>query len=187
MTTAANPTNGGTIDPAPGTYSYYINSEVEVTASAYSGYTFSGWTGDASGTAATVDVTMDDNKTVTANFTAIPSDGNGNGGGGLCFIATAAYGSPSHYYVKILRDFRDEYLMASKLGRRCVQFYYRYSPGVARFIERHSVLKFVVRFHLLPLVSLSYLILHLGPVPTAAMLILMFAVPVFSVRKQRRQ
>jgi uncharacterized repeat protein (TIGR02543 family) len=184
LTTAANPSNGGTIDPAPGTCSYYINSEVEVTASAYSGYTFSGWSGDASGTTNPIDITMDDNKSVTANFTEIPDDdGDGDGnGGGLCFIATAAYGSPEHFQVRILREFRDEYLMSGRLGRGFVKLYYKYSPQLARFIENYSVLKIPVRIHLLPIVALSYMILHAGPVPTAVMLFLMFAIPVFSAR-----
>ncbi|MQY57130.1 hypothetical protein GH140_02925 [bacterium] len=191
LTTAASPTNGGTIDPAPGIYNYYVNSEETVTASANSGYTFSGWSGDASGTTSPLDVTLDSNKSITANFQARPTGDDGNGSspseGGLCFIATAAYGSPSHFYVKVLRDFRDEYLVSSKLGRRFVKLYYEYSPRIAGFIEKHSVLKVIVRVHLLPLVALSYMILHLGAVPTAVMLILMFAIPVFSVRMHRRR
>jgi len=191
LITAASPTNGGTIDPAPGTYNYYINSEETVTASANSGYTFSGWSGDASGTTNPIDVTLDSNKSITANFQTRPTGDDGNGSspseGGLCFIATAAYGSPSHFYVKVLRDFRDEYLVSSKLGRRFVKLYYKYSPRVVGFIEKHSVLKVIVRVHLLPLVALSYMILHLGAVPTAVMLILMFAIPVFSVRMHRRR
>jgi uncharacterized repeat protein (TIGR02543 family)/uncharacterized delta-60 repeat protein len=188
LTTAASPSNGGTIDPAPGTYYYYINSKETVTASAYSGYTFNGWSGDASGTTNPLDVTLDSNKSITANFQARPTDdGNGNGGnGGLCFIATAAYGSPSHYYVKILRELRDEYLMSSKLGRRFIHYYYRYSPKVAVFIEKHVLLKIMVRIKLLPLVVLSYMILHLGAMPTLVMLILMFAIPVISVRIRRK-
>jgi uncharacterized repeat protein (TIGR02543 family) len=191
LTTAASPSNGGTIDPAPGTYSYYVNSEETLTASPYSNYTFSGWSGDASGTTNPLDVTLDSNKSITANFQARPTgdDGNGTspGGGGLCFIATAAYGSPSHFYVKVLRDFRDEYLISSKLGRRFIQLYYKYSPRVAGYIEQHSLLKVMVRIHLLPLVTLSYVILHLGVAPAAVMLFLMFAIPVFSVRMRRKK
>ena len=190
LTTAASPTNGGTTDPAPGTYFYYVNSEETVTASANFDYTFNGWSGDASGTTNPLEVTLDSNKSITADFQARPTGDDGNGtspGGGFCFIATAAYGSPSHFYVKLLRDFRDEYLMSSKLGRRFVKLYYEYSPRVAGFIEKHLVLKVMVRIHLLPLVALSYMILHLGAVPTAVMLILMFAIPVFSVRMHRRR
>jgi len=190
LTTAANPSNGGTIDPAPGTYSYYINSEVEITASPYSGYTFSGWSGDASGTTNPIDITMDDNKSVTANFTEIPDDdgdGDGNGGGGgLCFIATAAYGSPEHFQVRILREFRDKYLMSGKLGRSFVRLYYKHSPRLARFVENHSILKIPVRIHLLPIVALSYLFLQAGPVPAAVMLFMILAVPVMTFLRMGR-
>jgi uncharacterized delta-60 repeat protein/uncharacterized repeat protein (TIGR02543 family) len=190
LTTAAFPSNGGTTDPAPGTYYYYVNSEETVTATAYTDYTFSGWSGDASGTMNPLDVTLNSNKSITANFQARPTrdDGNGtNPEGGLCFIATAAYESPSHFYVKILRDFRDEYLMSHKLGRRFVRLYYKYSPRVAGFIEKHSLLKVMARIHLLPLVALSSMLLHLGIMPTAVMLLLMCMIPIFAVRMRRRR
>ncbi len=41
---------------------------MQLTASANSGYTFLNWTGDATGTANPVSVTMNGNKSVTANF-----------------------------------------------------------------------------------------------------------------------
>jgi hypothetical protein len=40
-----------------------------------------------------------------------------------CFIATAAYGSSSHPHLKVLRQFRDKYLLSNKLGRTFVEFY----------------------------------------------------------------
>lgn len=42
----------------------------------------------------------------------------------LCFIATAVYGDINAPQVQTLRDFRDNLLMETELGRRLVEFYY---------------------------------------------------------------
>ena len=68
LTTMAEPSSGGTVSPE-GTTSYDAGSEVTVTATPTSGYTFSGWSGDCSGSASCV-VTMDGDKSVTAKFTS---------------------------------------------------------------------------------------------------------------------
>jgi uncharacterized repeat protein (TIGR01451 family) len=78
--------------------------------------------------------------------------GGGGGGGGGCFIATAAYGSYLHPKVEILRDWRDENLLATSSGRWFVRQYYRYSPPIADFISEREPLKALVRLMLLPLV-----------------------------------
>jgi hypothetical protein len=62
-----------------------------------------------------------------------------------CFIATAAYGTSSAAEIDVLRDFRDEVLMASQAGRDYVGFYYAASPPIAEFIARHECLRTVVR------------------------------------------
>ena len=48
---------------------YNVDDQVELTATADPGWTFSGWSGDASGTDNPLTVIMDDSKTITANFT----------------------------------------------------------------------------------------------------------------------
>jgi endonuclease YncB( thermonuclease family) len=82
---------------------------------------------------------------------------------GGCFIATAAYGSPVDPYVKILRKFRDKYLLTNKIGRKFVRIYYSYSPVIAGYILKHDSLKVITRLSLLPVIGLSWVILTFGP------------------------
>ena len=72
--------------------------------------------------------------------------------GSDCFIATAAYGSLLDPHVVELRQFRDQYLKRSALGRSFIRFYYRHSPPIAAVIARHEWLRLLVRMLLTPLV-----------------------------------
>lgn len=87
-----------------------------------------------------------------------------------CFIATAAYGYYSAPQVRVLRDFRDLYLLTNTPGRAFVRWYYRHSPPAARYISTHSGWKAVVRAALLPLVALAWLLTKGG---TPAVVILL--------------
>ena len=62
-----------------------------------------------------------------------------------CFVATSAFMTPLAPEVQILRFYRDQYLMRSCLGQKFVQTYYRRSPVVADFLDRHPSLKPAVR------------------------------------------
>jgi hypothetical protein len=89
-----------------------------------------------------------------------PSDGGAGGGGtrvggGSCFIATAAYGSPMARDVRYLRAFRDQYLLTNKLGQRFVEQYYRLSPPLADELRAHDHWRSIVRLALSPLVMFS--------------------------------
>jgi len=90
------------------------------------------------------------------------SDGNSDSSSSSCFIATAAFGSHMKPSVRILREFRDRILLGSPLGRAAVSFYYRYSPPIADFISRHEDLKMLVRWCLIPVVGLCWLVLKMG-------------------------
>ena len=86
----------------------------------------------------------------------------GSGGGGGCFIATAAFGSKFEKHVQLLRRFRDLYLLPHSLGRAFVNAYYRYSPPMADAIAKHDMLRMMVRWSLAPLILVSWMLLHLG-------------------------
>lgn len=66
LTSSSNPTSGGSTN-GDGTYNY--GTQVQLTAIPSTGYTFTGWSGDASGSTNPLTVTMDGNKNITANFT----------------------------------------------------------------------------------------------------------------------
>jgi subtilisin family serine protease len=76
----------------------------------------------------------------------------GEGSVGLCFVATAAYGTPWHPHVQSLRVFRDAHLRPSRLGRVFVAAYEHVSPPLAKVIARHNALRAAARAGLTPLV-----------------------------------
>lgn len=78
----------------------------------------------------------------------VSSSGSGSG----CFIATAAYGSYLDPHVKVLRNFRDDVLLHSKLGTAFVKCYYAYSPPIADYIANHGILRVAFRLALTPLI-----------------------------------
>ncbi|MDP3790726.1 MAG: FG-GAP-like repeat-containing protein [Candidatus Omnitrophota bacterium] len=62
----------GSVSMNPNKTTYSAGEEVAITATPDTGYTFNSWSGDVSGTTNPAIITMNANKTVTANFTVIP-------------------------------------------------------------------------------------------------------------------
>jgi uncharacterized repeat protein (TIGR02543 family) len=62
------PTDGGAVSWIPDTIIYKGETTVKLTATAHVGYEFTGWSGASESENDTVTITMDDNKTITANF-----------------------------------------------------------------------------------------------------------------------
>jgi len=77
-----------------------------------------------------------------------------------CFIATVAFGSPDSPYVRILRDFRDRYLLTSNYGQVFVRSYYSVSPYIAELLENHHPAQVIVRFALFPIIGIAYILLN---------------------------
>jgi hypothetical protein len=66
-------------------------------------------------------------------------------GSGPCFIATAAYGTPTAKQIDLLREFRDVVLLKSTAGSQFVVLYYQLSPPIANFIAANEVLTTLIR------------------------------------------
>jgi len=80
-----------------------------------------------------------------------------------CFIATAAYGTILDRHVVLLRQFRDTFLMPTRLGRQFVGIYYHFSPDIADFVRENMVLRAIIRVALWPLTLFALFMLKTGP------------------------
>lgn len=59
---------------------------------------------------------------------------------GPCFVADAAFAeNPNATELVILRQYRDNVLRRTPRGRKCIAFYYRHSPPVARWIRKSQL------------------------------------------------
>jgi hypothetical protein len=105
------------------------------------------------------------------------SSGGGGGGGGSCFIATATYGSYLDPHVKVLRNFRDRYLLMNPIGSAFVYFYYKHSPPVADFIAHHETMRVAVRWGLTPVVyAIEY--------PSVLRVVFFIPIVIFIIRRK---
>ncbi len=134
-------TSGGSVTtPGEGTFRYDIGTVVNLTAAPAGGYHFVSWTGPvANSDAASTTITMNSDRSVTANFAPIELPSGG------CFIATAAYGTATAKQLDVLRAFRDDVLLKSTVGSRLVDLYYQVSPPIANFISQHAIVRTLVK------------------------------------------
>jgi hypothetical protein len=181
-------TAGGLVTaPGEGTFTYAPGTGVNLVAEAEEGYRFVEWTGDvdtiADVDAASTTITMNGDYSITANFEEKPS-------GGMCFIATAAYGTPMAEEIEILREFRDGYLLTNPVGQALVGLYYRVSPPIAEFINEHPGLKPIVRAGLLPAVAMSAVAVNTSPTEkmtiVSLLVLTLLAITVWAARRRNR-
>lgn len=66
LSVSVSPSGAGSVSPAGGKYE--SGEQVVLTASPATGYTFDHWWGSASGSSPTITITMDSDKSITANF-----------------------------------------------------------------------------------------------------------------------
>ncbi len=88
-----------------------------------------------------------DNFVIQHKITAAASSGK-------CFVATACYGDYNAPEVMVLRQFRDEKLLKTFLGKLFVEFYYSTSPFFATLISKSALLNKLVRqYFLQPIIN----------------------------------
>jgi uncharacterized repeat protein (TIGR02543 family) len=143
LTMAASPVLGGTATDVTGTSPYEEGDVVSIQAAAALGYQFVRWTATAGAFSnandpSTIFQMPAADVTVTAIF-EVTSTVSG------CFIATAAYGSPTAEQLDVLREFRDVALLESTVGSQFVALYYQLSPPIADFISGSTFLRNVIR------------------------------------------
>jgi hypothetical protein len=178
-------TRGGSVTtPGEGSFLCPLGADVSLVAEPDEGGQFLRWTGNVDTIAdvysASTTITMDSPYSIRAYFS----------GGGFCFIATAAYGTPMAEEIENLREFRDGYLLTNPLGQALVDLYYRVSPPMAEFITEHPSLKPIVRAGLLPAVAMSTIAVNTTLTAKATIVSLLVlvsvALAVWTVRRRGR-
>jgi len=75
LSAVVSPSDVGSVSPSTGEYKQ--GKKVTVTATPNSNYDFDHWSGDATGSSATITFTMDSDKSITAHFVSTPPPPNG--------------------------------------------------------------------------------------------------------------
>ena len=131
------------LDPSGG--SYPLGTSVSLTAIPSSGWYFGGWSGDLGGIANPVSITMDAEKSVTANFTQIPLDatyyvdntspscsdsGSGTLAAPFCTIGRGAYLAVAGETVYVVDGTYAETVFVERSGTDGNPITFRASPSV---------------------------------------------------------
>lgn len=85
------------------------------------------------------------NRTIRTSSQTYSGGSSTSTSSGGCYIATMVYGDYDHPQVLILRDFRDNVLKKSVLGRAFIRFYYRYSPTWVKHLRNHTKINSFIR------------------------------------------
>lgn len=101
----------------------------------------------------------------TANFLDFYAAAGGKTGD-FCFVATAVYGSYDHPIVKILRKFRDEFILEVPGGKVLVDAYYAAGPKLASWVTGNELLKNITRGTLALVAVATLPFSGLGPLGT---------------------
>ena len=88
----------------------------------------------------------------TSTYT--PSSPTSSSGSGNCYIATMAYGDYNHPQVVILRQFRDNVLDKSTIGKWFIKNYYHYSPRLVEKLKNKKNVNTIIRNTLNQLIKL---------------------------------
>ena len=177
---------------------YQPDADTEIRSSSHyngSNISFIEWVADVGGT---YYITVEHASPGTGTFaltvgpvSLLQSAGTVGSGGGSsssnCFIATAAFGSYLHPFVKILRLFRDRFLLTSRIGRSFVNWYYNVSPPIADTIRTNKTVKAWVRLMLLPAVGFSYLCVRVGPIPLLLVCVVFTGIICVGIESRRRK
>jgi hypothetical protein len=92
-----------------------------------------------------------------------------------CFIASVCFGENS-WQVKILKEFRDRFLLKNNIGRSFVRFYYEHSPKISEFLRENRIFKVIVKVSLYPIVFVVYLIINGNGILPFLLLIFVFII-----------
>ena len=113
--------------------------------------------------AGTLSISSNDSNNPTQS---VPLSGSGSGGSSdtsYCLFTWLADGSGLETYLEILRKFRDVFLLETWPGIAMVDFYYRYSPAVAHFLQPHGFLRIILSRSLIPLAAPCHFVLNTSP------------------------
>lgn len=101
---------------------------------------------------------------VLINGSCASEFGAGNGEGGGCLIATAAFGSELAPQVQQLREIRDNKLLQTKSGTSFIssfnELYYSFSPIIADYERENPLFKEMIKVAITPMVSSLSILNH---------------------------
>jgi hypothetical protein len=118
LTTNSSPSDGGSIDISPNKNSYEEGETVTVTANLSDGWEFVEWSGDISGTENPIDITVDSDLNLTANFEELLISDKYHGTWSTSFNTT---NGSVESYLKISRNSLTHVLQREYASDRCFE------------------------------------------------------------------